>query len=162
MEENLKWVEIPKPKVKAYQLGEEPEAIYVVRIRDDEFMIIHEDAFGIKTGVVEFLNTKELHDKYGITYETKEDCSVYQFTCHSCKSKQSGQNSEQLHEVCSSCFSNIEVKTKTHIAIEVPRIEAECNDCDWKGIKVDMVEQIDKGKPVLFCPCCNSEDIYYF
>ena len=69
MKNNLKCVEILKPKVKAYQLSDEPEVIYVIKIRDNEHMIVHEDAFDLKTGNVEFLNTQELFSKYGIKYE---------------------------------------------------------------------------------------------
>ena len=30
-----------------------------------------------------------------------------EFICHSCNEKKSGQNDDQLHEVCKDCFSSI-------------------------------------------------------
>ncbi len=30
-----------------------------------------------------------------------------EFICHSCNEKKSGQNDDQLHEVCKECFSGI-------------------------------------------------------
>jgi len=42
-------------------------------------------------------------------------------------------------------------------------IEAECNDCEWKGLISEMKEELDEcGRPNLFCPLCGFEDIYYF
>ncbi len=62
----LEWKEIKTSKVKTYQLGEEPEIIYLITIRDDEYMIVHEDGFNLNTGKVEFMNAKEVKDNYNI------------------------------------------------------------------------------------------------
>jgi len=39
-------------------------------------------------------------------------------------------------------------------------IEAECEDCDWKGAKDDM-EIAETDDDVDVCPLCGSEKIYY-
>jgi Zn finger protein HypA/HybF involved in hydrogenase expression len=45
---------------------------------------------------------------------------------------------------------------------ELDEIDAECNDCDWKGFFVEMDQPEDDDEGVLSCPCCGSENIYYF
>jgi len=40
-------------------------------------------------------------------------------------------------------------------------IDAECNECDWKGYFNEMTEMEDEDR-VLICPSCGSENIYYF
>lgn len=62
------WHEISTSKVKVFQLNDEPEIIYVIKVRPNEFMIVHEDAYDQNTGKVEFLNTKDLKESYGIEY----------------------------------------------------------------------------------------------
>ena len=66
MIDTLKWNEIETNTVKTYQLGEEPELIHVIKIRYNEFMVVHEDGYDMKTGEVEFMTSKRLEDKYNI------------------------------------------------------------------------------------------------
>jgi NMD protein affecting ribosome stability and mRNA decay len=64
--ENLKWKEITTNKVRVFQLDEEPEVFYLIKIRDNEYMIVHEDGYDMNTGKVEFLNEEQVIGKYGI------------------------------------------------------------------------------------------------
>jgi hypothetical protein len=64
--QNLKWKEITTNKVRVFQLDEEPEVFYLIKIRDNEYMIVHEDAYDMNTGKVEFLNKEQVIGKYGI------------------------------------------------------------------------------------------------
>ena len=64
--ENLKWKEITTNKVRVFQLDEEPEIFYLIKIRDNEYMIVHEDGYDMNTGKVEFLNKEQVIGKYGI------------------------------------------------------------------------------------------------
>ncbi len=43
--------------------------------------------------------------------------------------------------------------------------EASCNDCDWEGLLIDLVdtdpvEQDEGGNDIMACPDCGSTDIY--
>lgn len=40
-------------------------------------------------------------------------------------------------------------------------IQAECNECSWKGKFLNMILPDDKTD-ILHCPKCNSINIYYF
>lgn len=43
------------------------------------------------------------------------------------------------------------------------KLEAECEDCDWKGSKDEMPDQDDSDfNSIQVCPNCASENIYYF
>jgi hypothetical protein len=65
--ENLKWKEISGKKIRVFQLDEEPEIIYVIPLRLGEYMVIHDDAYELNTGKVEFLNLEDFKSKYGIS-----------------------------------------------------------------------------------------------
>jgi len=60
------WKEIKSDKVRVFQLDEEPEIFYLIKIRDNEYMTIQEDGYDLNTGKVEFANKKEIEDKYSI------------------------------------------------------------------------------------------------
>lgn len=60
------WHEISLSKVRAYQFGDEPEVIYLIKQRDNEYMVVHEDAYDINTGTVEFISEREVMLRYGI------------------------------------------------------------------------------------------------
>jgi hypothetical protein len=65
----MNWKEITKvnPKsVKVFQLEDEPELIYLIKIRKDEFLVVYNDAYDLKTGQTEFLNSNDLKEKYNI------------------------------------------------------------------------------------------------
>lgn len=64
--EKLKWKEINAKKIRAFQLDEEPEMFYLIPLRSPEYMIVHEDAYDLTTGNVDFLNKDEIENKYGI------------------------------------------------------------------------------------------------
>lgn len=63
----MKWTQIDplNLKIKAFKNEDEPEICYVCRIRDNEYMILSEDAYDQKTGSVEFFNSSQLKI-YGI------------------------------------------------------------------------------------------------
>jgi hypothetical protein len=65
--ENLKWKEIKPSKIKVFQLEEEPEVVYIINIRDSDYMVIHEDGYDLNTGKVEFLTKTKIKEKYHIT-----------------------------------------------------------------------------------------------
>lgn len=62
----LKWIEFKSNKIRTFRLEEEPEIIYLIKIRDNEYMIVHEDGYDMNTGTVNFVNNKEIKDKYNI------------------------------------------------------------------------------------------------
>jgi len=64
--ENLKWKEIQSNKVRVFQLGDEPEIFYLIKIREDEYMIVFEDGYDQQTDRVEFANKQQLFDRYGV------------------------------------------------------------------------------------------------
>lgn len=65
--ENLTWNEIRNTdKIRAYQLADEPEVIYVIRVRKNEYMVLHEDGYDYSTGKVDFLDENRLMKMYGI------------------------------------------------------------------------------------------------
>jgi hypothetical protein len=66
---NLQWKQIEGRKVSVFQLGDEPEIIYVIKRRANEYMVVHDDAYTLNSGEVEFFNLKDLELKYGISLE---------------------------------------------------------------------------------------------
>jgi hypothetical protein len=61
------WKEIKGKDVRVFQFKDEPEIFYIIPSREDEYMIVHDDAWEINTGKVEYLNSSEIKSKYGIT-----------------------------------------------------------------------------------------------
>lgn len=60
------WKEI-KSKTWSFQFGEEPELIHVIETGfKDRYMVIHEDAYELDLGKVEFFNKVELESKFKI------------------------------------------------------------------------------------------------
>lgn len=64
--QELKWKEIQSNKVRVFGLEDEPEMFYLIKIRQDEYMIVHEDGLDQRTGEVEFANAKQVVENYGI------------------------------------------------------------------------------------------------
>jgi len=60
------WKEIKNKPIRTFQLMNEPELIYIILIRSDEYIIVHEDAYDINTGKTEILNSEMIKTKYGI------------------------------------------------------------------------------------------------
>lgn len=52
--------------VGTFQLENKPELIYIIKIRNDEYMVVHEDGYDLDTGKVEFMNAEKIKSKYGI------------------------------------------------------------------------------------------------
>ncbi len=44
---------------------------------------------------------------------------------------------------------------------EIKTIDAECNNCDWKGFFQNMIKP-ENDEDVYKCPRCQSENIYYY
>jgi hypothetical protein len=54
-------------KWRTFQLEEKPEVIHIKQIREEEYMLVHEDAYDIRTGKVEFFfSKKELELTYNL------------------------------------------------------------------------------------------------
>ena len=65
--DNLKWTEI-QSKSKSFQLGDEPEVIHIIKTGFiDNYMVVHEDAYELELGKVEFGTKIEIETKYNIT-----------------------------------------------------------------------------------------------
>jgi hypothetical protein len=62
----MKWKEIESNKVRVFQLEDEPEVFYLIKIRGDEYMIVFDDGWGQKTGELKFITKNGLFDIYGI------------------------------------------------------------------------------------------------
>ena len=60
------WNEIKGKDVRVFQFKDVPEIFYLIPTREDEYMIVHDDAWEINTGKVEHLNSSEIKSKYGI------------------------------------------------------------------------------------------------
>ena len=63
---DLKWKEIQSNKVRVFQLEDEAEIFYLIKIREDEYMIVFEDGYDQQTGKVEFTDKQKIFDTYGI------------------------------------------------------------------------------------------------
>jgi hypothetical protein len=61
--------EIKCTNVKLFHLEDEPEVIYVISLRLDQYMVVHDDAYEFNTGKVELLNSEDIENIYGITLE---------------------------------------------------------------------------------------------
>ncbi len=66
MWKSLKWREFKSDKVRTFQLDEEPEIIYVINIRKNEYMVVHEDGYDQNTGKVRFYSKNGIKNDYGI------------------------------------------------------------------------------------------------
>lgn len=64
--ENLKWIPIKNSKIQSFRLEDEPEVIHVLKIRNDEYIVLYEDGYDLKTGKTEFYNLKDLKSKFKI------------------------------------------------------------------------------------------------
>jgi NMD protein affecting ribosome stability and mRNA decay len=64
--EDLKWKEIQTNKVRVFQLEDELEIFYLIKIREDEYMIVFEDGYDQQTGKVEFANKQQVFGRYGV------------------------------------------------------------------------------------------------
>lgn len=62
------WKEIKTSPMKTFQLEDHPELIHVIKTgHDDEYSVVHEDAYGLcNGGVIDFLTGHELEVRFGI------------------------------------------------------------------------------------------------
>lgn len=44
---------------RTFQLKGEPELIHIKQVREEEYMVVHEDAYDCRTGEVEFFFSKK-------------------------------------------------------------------------------------------------------
>jgi hypothetical protein len=49
-----------------YQFGDEPEVMYVLKRRDDEYLVVYDDAWDQSTGKTEYYNKKDFEEKFNI------------------------------------------------------------------------------------------------
>jgi hypothetical protein len=68
-EQKLVWREINTSKVKTFQLGDEPELLHIIKVRDNEYMVINEDAYDINTGILVFYNKETIKNKFNINID---------------------------------------------------------------------------------------------
>jgi len=52
--------------MRTFQFADEPELIHIFKIRDNEYMIVHEDGYDQNTGMVDFGSKEEVENKYKI------------------------------------------------------------------------------------------------
>jgi len=60
-----------KNKMWAFQLGDEPESLYVIEgcgtsSNGRLYIVVHEDAFGLTTGETEILTKEKIEQKYNL------------------------------------------------------------------------------------------------
>jgi len=51
---------------RTFQLEDEPELIHIHQVRDDEYIVVYEDAYDINTGEVDFFNKESLERRFNI------------------------------------------------------------------------------------------------
>lgn len=61
--QEFKFKEIEYNKVRTFQFADEPELIHIFKIRDDEYMVVHEDGWDQSTGKVDFGSKEEVENK---------------------------------------------------------------------------------------------------
>jgi len=62
-----KWIHISDNRCLTFQLGEEPEVIHVIKTGfRDRYMVVHEDAYELSLGHVEFCTEKELNEEFKV------------------------------------------------------------------------------------------------
>lgn len=60
------WKEIPST-AQCFQLGEEPELIHIIKTGfQDMYMVVHEDAYQVAMGKVEFGTKRDIEVRYKI------------------------------------------------------------------------------------------------
>lgn len=64
--QEFKFKEIEYNKVRTFQFADEPVLIHIFKIRDDEYMVVHEDGYDQSTGKVDFSSKEEVENRYEI------------------------------------------------------------------------------------------------
>jgi len=60
------WEEIESKNVRVFMHEDEDRLLYLIRTWPRKYMVVHEDAYDIATGNVEFLDEEDVKVKYGI------------------------------------------------------------------------------------------------
>jgi hypothetical protein len=68
-QKKLVWREISSSKVKTFQLEDEPELLHIIKIRDNEYMVVYEDAYDLDTGTLVFYNKETIKNKFNINLD---------------------------------------------------------------------------------------------
>lgn len=64
--QEFKFKEIEYNKMRTFQFADEPELIHIFKIRDNEYMVVHEDGYDQNTGNVDFGSKEEVENRYEI------------------------------------------------------------------------------------------------
>ena len=63
---DLQWKQI-KNDIRTFQLGNEPELIHIIRVRENHYLVISEDGYDLNTGKVDtYFDKEKLEKKYNI------------------------------------------------------------------------------------------------
>jgi hypothetical protein len=63
------WKEFEPRKIRAFQFGEEPEVMYFIKTGEvdaENYMVVHDDGWNLKTGDCEVLTKEEIKKRYKI------------------------------------------------------------------------------------------------
>lgn len=61
-----KWIEIEPKKVRTFLLDTEDHAVHILKNLSDDYIVVHEDAYGQFTGDTYILTTEEIKNMYDI------------------------------------------------------------------------------------------------
>tara|TARA_A100001037_G_scaffold303765_1_gene338642 strand:- start:8808 stop:9035 length:228 start_codon:yes stop_codon:yes gene_type:complete len=65
-----KWKEVPCSNVRRYQLGENPELIYVIKTGfDNKYIVVSEDAYEYNVGNSKLMTKQKVERIYNITLD---------------------------------------------------------------------------------------------
>ena len=64
----LKWKEVNSAHTRTFQLDEEPELIHIIKtgFKEERFIVVFEDAYGLLLGKTMVLNSAEIKRKFDI------------------------------------------------------------------------------------------------
>lgn len=64
----LKWKEIGSAHTRTFQLDEKPEVIHIIKtgFKEERFIVVFEDAYGLLLGKTMVLNSAEIKNKFDI------------------------------------------------------------------------------------------------
>lgn len=104
---------------------------------------------------MDFKPSNHLKDFNSLNVEiltTEGNCTTY--LIKQTQGAEYGAEAEAVRSIFESALNEVFGKKESDI-------EAECEKCDWKGLKEDMDEDTDDDH-TLICPDCGSDEIYYF
>jgi len=65
----MNWTKIKNSNWVSFILGEEPECIHILKHRNDEYIVVYNDAYDLTTGKSELLNSQDILSKFNIKIE---------------------------------------------------------------------------------------------